>query len=53
MTPTTSLTTANPLRTTLAALRAGARCEIQGPGCRDSATRLVGAAHTCSACASR
>ena len=53
MTPTTSLKTANPRRTTLAALRAGARCEIQAPGCRASATRLVGDAHACSACASR
>ena len=57
MTPTTSLktaaTTANPRRTTLAALRAGARCEIAAPGCRATATRLVDGQHACSACASR
>ncbi len=52
-TTTRSLRTANPRRTTLAALRAGTRCEIQAPGCRTLATRLVGEQHACSACAPR
>ena len=47
--------TANPRRTTLAALRAGTRCEIAGPACRGVATRMLsgedGALHACSACA--
>jgi len=51
------ITTANPRRTTLAALRAGTRCELGGQACRGVATRMVstddGALHACSACASR
>ena len=47
--------TANPRRTTLAALRAGTRCEVGGPACRGVATRMLatedGALHSCSACA--
>ena len=46
--------TANPRRTTLAALRAGSRCELAAPGCRGTATRLIatarGAVPACSAC---
>ena len=53
MTAETSLKTANPRRTSLAALRAGVRCEIAAPGCRATATRLVDGQHACSACASR
>ena len=53
----TSNRVANPRRTTLAALRAGSRCELDGPACRGTATRLVATAdgerHACSACASR
>ena len=53
----TSIRLANPRRTTLAALRAGTRCELDGPACRGTATRLVstteGERHACSACASR
>ena len=53
----TRVITANPRRTTLAALRAGTRCEVAGPACRGVATRMVaseqGALHACSACASR
>lgn len=52
---TTSL--ANPRRTTLAGLRAGTRCELSGPHCRGTATRLVatpdGAQHACAACEGR
>lgn len=51
-----SMRLANPRRTTLAALPAGSRCEMTGPACRGTATRLVltseGERHTCSACAS-
>ena len=54
MTP--ALSTANPRRTTLAAL-SGSRCEVAGPGCRTAATRLLltpsGAVPACSACAPR
>lgn len=53
----TSMRVANPRRTTLAALRAGTRCELDGPACRGTATRLVttpeGERHACSSCASR
>ncbi len=45
---------ANPRRTTLAALR-DTRCELDGPSCRRTATRLVSTAdgerHACSSCA--
>ena len=48
---------ANPRRTTLAMIRTGSRCEITGPGCRGTATRLVsadgGEKHACSVCATR
>lgn len=53
VTPVTSVKTANPRRTTLAALRPGTRCEIAEPGCRGTATRLVDGRHACSACAPR
>ena len=53
----TSTRLANPRRTTLAALRSGTRCELAGPACRGTATRLLvtpdGERHACSACASR
>ncbi len=54
MTPPSATTLANPRRTTLAALR-GTRCQVSGPGCRGTATRLEttadGQRQTCSACA--
>ena len=53
VTAPTSLRTANPRRTTLAALRAGVRCEVAAAGCRTTATRLVEGRHACSTCASR
>ena len=50
-------TLANPRRTTLAMIRSGSRCEINGPGCRGTATRLVpadgGEQRACSVCAAR
>lgn len=54
MTPTRL---ANPRRTTLAALQAVTRCELDGPACRGTATRLVttpeGERHACPTCAAR
>ena len=53
----TSTRLANPRRTTLAALRAGSRCEVAAPGCRGTATRVLstedGARPACGVCARR